>query len=208
MGSEAESYQYHDSGLGHHHAYLLPAIERILTEFPWASGPKRIFELGCGNGAVANHLTALGYELTGIDPSKEGIQWANRSFPKLNLKEGSAYDDLASVYGTFPMVLSLEVIEHLYDPRKFATNLKALTAPGGWAVVSTPYHGYWKNLALSVAGKWDEHHSPLWDHGHIKFWSVPSLIGLLSEAGFKDIRIKRVGRIPSLAKSMIAIART
>jgi len=43
--------------------------------------------------------------------------------------------------------------------------------------------------------------------GHIKFWSVKTLACLLKGAGFKDISFLRVGRIPSLAKSMIAIAR-
>ncbi len=206
MSSHAEAYQYHDGGLGHHHAYLLPVITQLLSDFPWRQSPKRIFELGCGNGAVANELAALGYSITGIDPAKEGIEWARRSYPHLDIHQGSAYDDLAGQYGTFPVVLSLEVVEHLYDPRKFAVNLKALVAEGGRAIISTPYHGYWKNLALSVAGKWDTHHSPLWDHGHIKFWSVASLTQLLSEAGFKNIQIKRVGRIPYLAKSMVALA--
>jgi 2-polyprenyl-6-hydroxyphenyl methylase/3-demethylubiquinone-9 3-methyltransferase len=52
----------------------------------------------------------------------------------------------------------------------------------------------------------DAHFTALWDHGHIKFWSIPTLTTLLKEAGFKRVRFLRVGRIPSLAKSMIAIA--
>ncbi len=78
---------------------------------------------------------------------------------------------------------------------------------GGAAVVSTPYHGYWKNLALAVSGKMDAHFTALWDHGHIKFWSEKTLRVLLEEAGFRDIRFRRVGRVPALAKSMIAVAR-
>ncbi|QXP84016.1 methyltransferase [Methylococcus sp. Mc7] len=78
---------------------------------------------------------------------------------------------------------------------------------GGKAIVSTPYHGYWKNLALALSGKMDAHFTALWDHGHIKFWSMKTLSTLLEEAGFRDIRFERVGRVPVLAKSMIAIAR-
>jgi 2-polyprenyl-6-hydroxyphenyl methylase/3-demethylubiquinone-9 3-methyltransferase len=80
-------------------------------------------------------------------------------------------------------------------------------ADGGVAVVSTPYHGYWKNLVLALAGQTDKHYTALWDHGHIKFWSMDTLGQLLREAGFKSIEFRRVGRIPTLAKSMIAIAR-
>ncbi|WP_256993192.1 hypothetical protein [Methylococcus capsulatus] len=78
---------------------------------------------------------------------------------------------------------------------------------GGTAIVSTPYHGYWKNLALALSGKMDAHFTALWDHGHIKFWSMKTLSLLLEEAGFRDIRFERVGRLPALAKAMIAVAR-
>ena len=74
------------------------------------------------------------------------------------------------------------------------------------AIISTPYHGYWKNLALAITGKMDAHFTALWDHGHIKFWSMKTLSELLYEAGFVNIRFERVGRIPPLAKSMIAVA--
>ncbi|TVR67116.1 MAG: methyltransferase [Candidatus Competibacteraceae bacterium] len=47
----------------------------------------------------------------------------------------------------------------------------------------------------------------LWDHGHIKFWSMRTLTALLEEAGFREIRFERVGRVPPLAKSMIVTAR-
>lgn len=49
----------------------------------------------------------------------------------------------------------------------------------------------------------DAHFTALWDHGHIKFWSVRTLAVLLREAGFEEPRFRRV---PPLAKSMIAIA--
>jgi 2-polyprenyl-6-hydroxyphenyl methylase/3-demethylubiquinone-9 3-methyltransferase len=73
--------------------------------------------------------------------------------------------------------------------------------------VSTPYNGYLKNLAIALFNKFDAHHSPLWDHGHIKVWSVATLTRLLEEVGFGAIQFRRVGRIPTLAKSMIAIAK-
>ncbi len=95
-----------------------------------------------------------------------------------------------------------------------ATKLRILAAtlfnflePGGTAIVTTPYHGYLKNLVMALTGKLDAHFTALWDHGHIKFWSTKTLAQLLLEAGFVDIRFKRVGRIPALAKSMVAIAR-
>jgi 2-polyprenyl-3-methyl-5-hydroxy-6-metoxy-1,4-benzoquinol methylase len=168
---------------------------------------KRVFELGCGNGSVAQALAQRGWDVSGVDPSSEGIARANAQWPALKLSEGSAYDDLAVRFGRFPVVTSLEVVEHVYAPRRYAAILFDLLEPGGTALVSTPYHGYWKNLAMAVTGKMDAHFTALWDHGHIKFWSVKTLGELLAEAGFQDIRFLRVGRVPALAKSMIAVAR-
>jgi 2-polyprenyl-6-hydroxyphenyl methylase/3-demethylubiquinone-9 3-methyltransferase len=166
----------------------------------------RIFELGCGNGAVAEVLTRHGYQLTGVDVSIQGVEQAQRRHPHLLLQLGSAYDRLADTYGRFPVVISLEVVEHLYDPRAFARNLFNLVESRGTAIVSTPYHGYWKNLAMALTGCMDHHFTALWDHGHIKFWSMATLRQLLQEAGFHSVTFRRVGRVPALAKSMIAIA--
>jgi len=60
---------------------------------------------------------------------------------------------------------------------------------------------------MALTGKLGAHFTALWDHVHIKFWSIRTLGELLREAGFVDIRFERVGRVPALAKSMIAIAR-
>ena len=58
-----------------------------------------------------------------------------------------------------------------------------------------------------VTGKCDAHFNPLWDGGHIKFWSERSLKFLLQERGFSAEQFFRCGRISPLAKSMIVHAR-
>jgi SAM-dependent methyltransferase len=187
------------------HDYLMPAVRRITAAGFAAGRARRVFDLGCGNGATARALAAEGWEVAGVDPSEEGIAHARTS--GLDLQLGSAYDDLAGSFGQWPFVLCLEVVEHVYFPHRLARTLFELCEPRGLAIVSTPYHGYWKNLSLSlVPGAWDRHHHPLSDHGHIKFWSIPTLRALLSTAGFQQISFMRVGRMGPMAKAMIAIA--
>jgi 2-polyprenyl-3-methyl-5-hydroxy-6-metoxy-1,4-benzoquinol methylase len=202
---EVKGYRWDSAELNCAHDYLLPVLMNEMARLRPGGG--RVFDLGCGNGSVANVLAQQGWDVTGVDPSTEGVAHANAQYPALKLEEGSAYDDLEVRFGQFPVVTSLEVVEHVYYPRHYAATLFSLLEPGGTAIVSTPYHGYWKNLAMAVTGKLDAHFTALWDHGHIKFWSVKSLGALLREAGFADIRFKRVGRVPTLARSMIAIAR-
>jgi 2-polyprenyl-6-hydroxyphenyl methylase/3-demethylubiquinone-9 3-methyltransferase len=203
---DISGYVYEDGNLNPSHDYLVPSLLEILGSLHIPQDRMRIFELGCGNGAVAEVLTRYGYQLTGVDVSVQGVEQAQRRHPHLSLQLGSAYDHLADTYGRFPVVISLEVVEHLYDPRAFARTLFNLVEPSGTAIVSTPYHGYWKNLVMALTGRLDHHFTALWDHGHIKFWSIATLRQLLQEAGFHSVTFRRVGRVPALAKSMIAIA--
>lgn len=200
-------YAYRDGTAAHTAAYLWPTVFAELAQVPWPGGPRQVFDLGCGNGALVAALLGRGYTPAGADPSEDGIRFARAQNAGADLQVGSAYDDLAAAFGRFPAVVSLEVVEHVFYPRKYARGVYDLLEPGGIAILSTPYHGYWKNLALAVTGKWDAHLSPLWDYGHIKFWSAWSLGVLLAEAGLTVERTIRVGRIPPLAKSMIVVAR-
>ena len=190
------------ANVSHTDSYLWKTVAQLLRNAP---PPGKLFDLGCGNGFTANRLEKMGYDVTAVDPSPSGIAQGRQAFPNLKLFVGSAYDDLAEKYGRFPLVISLEVIEHCYDPRSYARTFYALLEPGGLGIISTPYHGYLKNLALALTGKLDRHFTVLWDGGHIKFFSPATLTQLLLETGFEAPEIFRVGRIPPLAKSMIAV---
>lgn len=198
-------YRYGNADLTWSNHYLWPVLRRMVAERTWPE--RRAFEIGCGNGSIANLLSTLGFAVTGIDPSESGIAVARVAYPHLRVAVGDAYDDLADQYGTFPLVVSLEVIEHCFYPRRFARTFHDLIERGGVGFLSTPYHGYLKNLVLALAGQWDAHLGPLWDGGHIKFFSVGTLQSLLEEVGFQQIELIRVGRIPPLAKSLVAVVR-
>jgi 2-polyprenyl-3-methyl-5-hydroxy-6-metoxy-1,4-benzoquinol methylase len=206
---EISGYRWEDAHLNSSHHYLLPVLLRELERLSvtLSEVQKRVFECGCGNGSIANALSMRGWDVTGVDPSIEGIAQANAHYPHLKLFEGSAHDDLATQYGQFPVVTSLEVVEHVFFPHRYAASLFNLLEPGGTAIISTPFHGYWKNVALALSGKMDAHFTALWDYGHVKFWSIKTLTFLLREAGFHEITFARVGRLAPLAKSMIAVAR-
>jgi 2-polyprenyl-3-methyl-5-hydroxy-6-metoxy-1,4-benzoquinol methylase len=202
-------YEWTIGGSTRSHAYLLPAVLRTLARGTVMGLGQRVFDLGCGNGALAEALHQAGYEVSGVDPSPSGIERANQARPYLDLRPGSDADDLAATFGQFPFVVCMEVVEHVYDPHRLARRIYDLLESGGLAVISTPYHGYLKNLALSaVPGAWDRHWHPLIAGGHIKFWSEATLTKLLRDVGMRAAAIERVGRwLPALAKSMVVTAR-
>jgi 2-polyprenyl-3-methyl-5-hydroxy-6-metoxy-1,4-benzoquinol methylase len=109
--------------------------------------------------------------------------------------------------GPADVIISTEVIEHLYDPRGFLETSFKLLKPGGRIVITTPYHGYLKNVMLAVTGKMDKHFTVTWDHGHIKFWSKKTLTFVLEEAGFQVEKFAGSGRLPYLWNSMAILAR-
>jgi 2-polyprenyl-3-methyl-5-hydroxy-6-metoxy-1,4-benzoquinol methylase len=115
------------------HGYLLPVVSRIVSEFFEGRAPtaKKVFDLGCGNGSISNQLTRMGCTVSGVDPSAEGTRRSKEVYNEIGLQLGSAYEDLPSRFGTFPLVVSLEVVEQDYDPRHYARTLFGLVEPGG-----------------------------------------------------------------------------
>ncbi len=202
--SAGNSYKYSNAGRCWENEYLINPLVEIIQSFDLSD--RRLFEVGFGNGWTADHIANLGYQITGIEASRAGVEVAKKNYPDLHLHFGNAYDDLNSKFGRFPVVYSIEVIEHCQFPRKFIKSIYDLLQPSGRAIISTPYHGYIKNLLIALLGKTDAHYNPLWDEGHLRFFSEKTLLTLLLEAGFQDIEFKRVGRFGPLSKSMIAIA--
>jgi 2-polyprenyl-3-methyl-5-hydroxy-6-metoxy-1,4-benzoquinol methylase len=103
-------------------------------------------------------------------------------------------------------VVSLEVIEHLFFPKRLFEQSHSVLKIGGTLILSTPYHGYLKNLSLSLVNGWDRHFNVDWDGGHIKFFSKKTLTKMAQDNGFCNLRFQCVGRFPGFWKSMIMIA--
>ena len=188
------------------HDYLQPVVLSVLRACAPAA---RVFDAGCGNGALLRKLQLSGYEVSGCDASESGVAQARKLCgDAVRVEHLSVYESLSEIFGSrWDVVISTEVVEHLYAPRDFIRQAQRLLKPGGSLILSTPYHGYLKNLALAATGKLDSHFTALWDGGHIKFWSYATLKQLLGEFGFHQFSFFGAGRLPWLWKSMVVVAR-
>lgn len=191
--SEYKEYGYGDAEPNHAHHYIIPNLFKLIED----KKPSFILDIGCGNGSLARILEQNGYEnIYGTDASAQGIEIAKRNgenrFFVQDLNSSELPDDLKAV--PFKVIISTEVIEHLYNPDEFIVFCKniLLKNGGGELILSTPYHGYLKNLILSVFNKWDHHHTVFWQGGHIKFWSKKTLSQLLTNHGFTVTAFKDV----------------
>jgi 2-polyprenyl-3-methyl-5-hydroxy-6-metoxy-1,4-benzoquinol methylase len=165
----------------------------------------RVLDVGCGNGSTVGEFFALGCKVVGIDLSEEGIERARKTYPAARFECLPADDHILENLQCepFDVVISTEVIEHLYDPHSFVRGCYRALRPGGRFVLSTPYHGYLKNLLLSFFNRWDRHANPLWHGGHIKLWSRKTLSQLLTESGFVNLQFRGAGRVPYLWMTML-----
>ena len=167
-------------------------------------GVRSICDLGCGNGHITGRLAKLGFRVVGVDASASGVSVARRTYPNVEFVE--ALIDRGLSLGKFDLVISSDVIEHMYRPADLLEAAGALLKPGGQILLGTPYHGYLKNLVLAATGKLDAHFSALHDGGHIKFFSVSTLSSLMENHGFTDLSFTFYGRARWLWKNMICHA--
>lgn len=171
---------------------------------------KRICELGCGNGYLSGLLGERGFDVLGVDASESGVEIAKEQHASTAVFLCRSIEPgLAAELGRarFDVVVSSEVIEHLYRPGDLVDLAFDVLRPGGLLVLTTPYHGYLKNLVIAALGRFDAHVSPLWDGGHIKFFSPRTLSALVAGSGFGAIEFAYFGRAPWLWKSMVCVAR-
>lgn len=196
----------------HAHNYILPALFKVLNNLG-VSKNAMILDAGCGGGYVLAELFKNDYKnVYGFDLSESGINIARKEYTEIKNrfeKHNCYYDNLPPSFPKkdYDIVLSIEVIEHLYDPKLYLNNINYWLKKGGILIITTPYHGYLKNMILSLFNMWDRHFKVEWDGGHIKFFSKKTLSSMMKEAGFDIISFYGCGRVPFLWKSMIIVAR-
>lgn len=177
-------------------------INRAVVKLLRCADCTTVLDAGCGNGNLAGDLERHGYSVTGIDADADGVRIARAHCSGAIFHVGTFETEI----GEFDAVVSTEVVEHLYDPDLFARFCWKSLKPGGHLIVTTPYHGYFKNLAIAIFGGWDRHFTARWHGGHIKFWSRATLTGLLEDAGFRVMAFRGLGRCWPLWKSMAIVA--
>lgn len=167
-----------------------------------AHGPnRRVLDVGCGYAHLLRALASQGFETHGCDISSALIQYHKASSPfsqftLSHLEEALPYDD-----GWYDVVVASEVIEHVYDVRDFILKLSRCLRPGGSMVLTTPYHGVAKTIAMTLTGHFDTHFDPLGQH--VRFFTQKSLSHCLTKCGLEMTRFQGLGRVPLLWKTML-----
>jgi 2-polyprenyl-3-methyl-5-hydroxy-6-metoxy-1,4-benzoquinol methylase len=193
------------------HRYLLQDIDEMIRQTSIGRDAK-ILDAGCGGGFILKELYERGHQnIWGFDLSESGIHLARQTYPEI--KDRFEIHDAYSVnlpksfqQGKYDLILSIEVVEHLYSPQEYLRNVSFWLKEGGFLLISTPYHGFLKNLGTIILGKFDSHFNPFWEGGHIKFFSKNTLNDTLKKSGLRQKRFRGSGRMPYFWKSMLILA--
>lgn len=136
----------------HRPMYLAKATKHLRAD----GSITTILDAGCGGGDFAQGLACNGYTVYGIDLSASGVT-AAQARRCGSFAVSSVYDDLLKPFTLRQVdaVITIEVIEHLYDPRLFVARAREALKPSGLLIVTTPYWGYLKNILLAITNRTD-----------------------------------------------------
>jgi 2-polyprenyl-6-hydroxyphenyl methylase/3-demethylubiquinone-9 3-methyltransferase len=157
---------------------------------------KSALDVGCGAGLLAEPLARLGATVTGIDAAPEVIAVAREHAAGQGLEIDYRVGDVQQLAGTFDLVTSMEVIEHVADPAAFLKALAARLAPGGLLILSTPNATGWSWLLLITVAE-GVGQIPRGTHDFDKFIGPDRMKTLLSEAGLKCVDVEGIAWSPT-----------
>lgn len=145
----------------------------------------RILEVGCGPGHLLTHFRANEWEVRGVDP------WAAAAALGRNRHqipiETARVEDATIEPSSQDVVISLDVLQFVGEPREFLDACRKALKPGGMIFLTVPNFG----CAESRRDGWN------WQfflpQCHVTYFTEASLRQLLGKAGFFRIKITPFG---------------
>lgn len=180
------------------------AFVRAAIDAHWGTDPESVrplagrsaLDVGCGAGLLCEPLARLGADVTGVDAAPENTAAAAQHAEGAGLDIRYMAGEIVMLdIGTFDLVTSMEVIEHVADKHAFVIALAERLAPGGLLILSTPNRTPQSQLLLVRAAEAfgtipkGTHH---WDD----FVTPEELRGLLADAGLAMGEPRGIGFSP------------
>jgi len=166
-GSGYQSYRAQEKALRQTYRKLLATIEKHITK------KERLLEVGCGYGFLLDEARDMFRQRVGTELSVEAVSVAKRYGTSVirggitSIPEAEKYD----------LVLSNQVIEHIYNPRRFLLELRKRLVADGAIAITTPWFG--GPVYQLTRKRWPSFKVP----EHVGFYNHETLEKLFHEAG-------------------------
>ena len=141
--------------LGTYTIYAMHAASYAFAE-PLCTG-KKVLDFGCGSGYGTHRISGLAREAYGVDVAADAVLYAKTRYHNENLHflQIDPQSPLPLAAGSFDVVLSFQVIEHVNDDDAYLSEARRLLKPGGTLVLITPDR---RNRLLPGQKPWNRWH--------------------------------------------------
>ncbi|MBI2596891.1 class I SAM-dependent methyltransferase [Candidatus Daviesbacteria bacterium] len=182
--------------------YKWPAIKGLIPK----TSKLKILDFGCGTGDILQQVIGINpnSQYLGIDVSSIALKKAKDRFPKAKFYHIEDGDKIPLKTSSIDFILMLDVIEHIYNTKSTIKELYRILKPGGKILLSTPYHGFLKNLIL-ISFFFEQYFDP--ESAHIRQYSKKSLVSQLESTGFSVVRFDYFGRFFPVSRAMYVLAK-
>ncbi len=154
---------------------------------------KKVLDVGCGGGILAEAMAARGAQVTGIDLADKPLKVA-----QLHLLESGqqvdyrriAVEELAQqVPASFDVVTCMEMLEHVPDPAAVVHACAALLKPGGQAFFATLNRNPKSYLFAIIGAEYILNMLPRGTHDYERFIKPSELSSTCRRAGLETINL-------------------
>lgn len=148
---------------------------------------KKVVDIGCGGGILAESMAARGAEVTGVDLSEKALGVARlhlyESGQTVSYRHISAEDIAREAPASFDIVTCMEMLEHVPDPASTIRACATLVKPGGKVFFSTLNRNLKAYLLAVVGAEYVLNLLPKGTHEYAKFIKPSELARYVREAG-------------------------
>jgi 2-polyprenyl-6-hydroxyphenyl methylase/3-demethylubiquinone-9 3-methyltransferase len=155
---------------------------------------KKVLDVGCGGGILAESLSKAGGIVTGIDLSNKALKVAElhqlESNTSVQYRSISAEDLAKQEPETYDVVTCMEMLEHVPDPSSVVQACANLCKPGGSIFFSTLNRNPKSYLFAIIGAEYILKLLPKGTHEYDKFIKPSELAGFTRQAGLELLEIK------------------
>jgi 2-polyprenyl-3-methyl-5-hydroxy-6-metoxy-1,4-benzoquinol methylase len=146
----------------------------------------RILDIACGIGLLHPYLIPFLGEYEGADIVRYSAFPDGFKFHLVDCDTGK----VPAEDGAYDVVISVETIEHLENPRAFVRELARLTKPGGWVMITTPNQLSLLSKATLVFKNHFTFFGKDWYPAHLSALLEIDLIRMANDVNLTEVKIQ------------------